>query len=391
MATKRDYYETLDVAKNASKEEIKKAYRKLALQYHPDRNKNPEAEKKFKEVTEAYEILSDTQKRQAYDQFGHAAFDQASGFPGGGADQYRTYTGKPGAGFDFDFGGFSDPLEIFEQFFGSSSPFDFGERSGRQKRRSAGTRQGQDLRYELSLSFSEAALGAEKEIIYRRLEECRSCKGSGAAYGSSAQTCPVCGGSGQMQRVQRTIFGSFATVAACSSCGGEGKIIKNICPECRGRGVSARNHQMKVKIPAGVANGSQIRYAEEGDAGERGGSTGDLYLHLKVGGHPFLKREGEDVYLEIPLTFAQAALGTIVEVPTIGETVKLKIPAGTQSSTQFRLKGKGIQRLHSTTRGDEYVKVIVKTPSRLSNQEKELFNELKKEENPEAFWKKFFG
>jgi len=391
LATKRDYYETLAVAKNASKEEIKKAYRKLALQYHPDRNKGPEAEKKFKEVTEAYEILSDTKKRQAYDQFGHAAFDQASGFPGGGAYQYRTYTGKPGAGFDSDFGGFSDPFEIFEQFFGSSSPFDFGERSGRRKRQSAGSRQGQDLRYELSLSFSEAALGTEKEIAYRRLEKCRVCEGSGAADTSSVQTCPSCGGSGQMQRVQRTIFGSFATVATCSRCNGEGKIIKNLCPECRGRGVLAQNHQMKVKIPVGVANGSQIRYASEGDAGERGGGYGDLYLHLKVSGHSFLKREGEDVYLEIPISFAQAALGDVVEVPTIKETVKLKIPAGTQTGTQFRLKGKGIQRLHSTGRGDEYVKVIVKTPSRLSNRGKELFNELKKEESPEAFWKKFFG
>lgn len=385
MATKRDYYEILGVDKKASVSDIKSAYRKLAMKYHPDRNKEANANEKFKEINEAYEVLSDEKKRQTYDQFGHSAFDQSAGYnPSWGQNtngsSYRVYS---------DFGGFSDPFDIFEQFFGGASSFNgFGRNSAREESRRSS--EGSDLRFVLDLSFEEAVHGAEKEIEYKRFETCPDCHGSGAKKGSKLKICSACKGTGRENRVQQTIFGSFASMRTCESCNGNGKIIESPCPSCRGQGRLRESKKMMVKIPAGVDNGTEIRYSGEGDAGENNAGKGDLYLNIKVKKHPYFVRHNNDIHIEIPLTFSEAALGAVVEVPTINGNVKLKIPSGTQTGTEFRLKNKGIPYLKSSMRGDEYVKVLLKTPNRLGRREKELFEELQKEDSPEDFWDKFF-
>lgn len=347
--SKRDYYEVLGVNKNSSEEEIKKAYRKLARQYHPDVNKEPDAETKFKEVKEAYDTLSDSQKKARYDQFGHE--DPTAGFGGGGF----------GGGADFgDFG------DIFDMFFGG----------GGRSRNPNAPRKGADLQYSMTLEFKEAIFGKETDITIPREEECDTCHGSGAKPGSKVETCSVCKGSGQQEVVQNTPFGRIVNRRVCNACHGQGKTIKEKCPTCHGSGKVKKHKKIHVKVPAGVDDGSQLRVSGEGEPGSKGGPAGDLFIILRVKPHDFFERDGEHIYCEIPLTFTQAALGDEIEVPTLEEKVKLKIPAGTQTGTNFRLKGKGVPRLRYGGRGDQHIKVVVVTPSNLTEEQKELFKQL---------------
>lgn len=350
--SKRDYYEVLGVSKTASEDEIKKAFRKLARKYHPDVNRDniEEAEEKFKEINEAYEILSNAERRAQYDQLGHAAFE------GGGAGQ-QGFGGFGGAN-----GGFSD---IFDMFFGQSG---FG---GRQN----GPEKGADLRYDMEITFEQAAFGVETEIQIPRTEECQTCHGTGAAPGTHPETCPNCKGTGQVQVVQNTPFGRMVNVKACDHCGGEGRIVRTPCKGCHGHGKVRKNRKIKIKIPAGVDNGSRLRVAHEGEAGLRGGPTGDLYVYIFVKSHKLFTREGSDIICEVPISFVQAALGDEIDVPTLEGKVKLRIPEGTQSGTIFRMREKGIPRLRGHGRGDQHVKVKVLTPQKLTDKQKDLLQE----------------
>lgn len=367
--SKKDYYEVLGVAKTASDDEIKKAFRKLARKYHPDVNReNPsEAEEKFKEANEAYEVLSNAERRAQYDQFGHAAFE------GGGAHGGGGFGGA---------GGFSD---IFDMFFGQSG---FG--GGRQ----SGPERGADLRYDLEITFEQAAFGMETEIQVPRTEDCGVCHGSGAAAGTQAETCSQCRGTGQQQVVQNTPFGRMVNVRPCDRCRGEGKIVKTPCKECHGKGKVRARRKIKIKIPGGVDNGSRLRVAHEGEAGNRGGQPGDLYVYIFVKSHKLFTREGDDVICEVPITIVQAALGDEIEVPTLDGKVQLRIPEGTQTATVFRLKDKGVPHLRGSGRGDQHVKVKVITPKKLTDKQKELLLEFAKDggedTNPEqkSFFKK---
>ncbi|MBQ4039591.1 MAG: molecular chaperone DnaJ [Oscillospiraceae bacterium] len=355
MADKRDYYEVLGVEKSASADEIKKAYRKLAKKYHPDLNPDDKegAEAKFKEATEAYEVLSDADKKQKYDQFGHAAFDQSAG---GG---YGSYGGGFG---DFDMG------DIFSSFFGGG----FG---GGQRRNPNAPRRGRDLGYSIDLSFEEACFGAEREITINHLEKCDECGGSGAAKGNAPVTCPVCHGTGQVTSVQRTAFGNFQSSRPCDRCGGKGTIIKDPCSACGGSGNVRRSKKVRVKIPAGIDNGQQVYVRGEGDAGTNGGANGDLILSVRVRSHKIFVRQGYDIYCDYPISFVQATLGAEVQVPTIDGKVSYTIPEGTQSGTVFRLKGKGVQRVNSTQRGDQYVTIKVEIPKGLSESQKDILRQ----------------
>lgn len=365
---KRDYYEVLGVAKTASQDEIKKAYRKLALKYHPDRNKgNAEAEQKFKEVGEAYGVLSDESKRQQYDQLGPDMFEQAQS--GGGAG------GNP---FGGGFGG-SGMEDIFDMFFGGQ-----GGRSGRTN---AGPQRGADLRFDLEISFEEAAFGVEKEISLYRDEACDHCHGSGAEPGSKVETCPECHGSGYVRFTQNTMFGQMVNERPCSKCHGEGKIVSNPCKSCRGKGTVKKNKQLKVKIPAGVDNGSRLRVSGEGEAGLKGGPSGDLYVYLYVKPHKFFDRDGTTVLCEVPINIVQASLGAEVKVPTLDGAVTMKVPEGTQPGKVLRLKGKGIPSLRGGLRGDQLVRIKVVVPTKLSEKQKEAlraFGDISKDNiNPE--------
>lgn len=361
MSTKRDYYEVLGVDKNASEAEIKKAFRKMVLKYHPDRNRdNPkEAEEKMKEVNEAYSILSDPKKKAQYDQFGHAAFDGTAGAGAGGFGGFGGFS--QGGGFD----GFGD---IFDMFFGSGG----GPRGGARKR---GPERGADLRYNLTITFEEAAFGKTETLNIPRTQQCPDCHGTGAAAGSHPETCPDCHGTGTVQSVQNTPFGRMVNQHPCSRCSGTGQIIKNPCKTCGGKGVKSIRSKVEVKIPAGVDTGNRIRVAGEGDAGVRGGSTGDLYVYITVKPDKFFQREGSEVICEMPITFVQAALGDTIEVPTLDGKVEMKIPAGIQSGTVMRLRGKGIPYLRSTGRGDQHVRIKVLTPQKLTERQKELLRE----------------
>ncbi|MCQ6558357.1 molecular chaperone DnaJ [Paenibacillus mendelii] len=344
MADKRDYYEVLGVGKDASDEDMKKAYRKLARQYHPDVNKAPDAEVKFKEVKEAYDVLSDEGKRETYDRFGHVDPNQGAG--AGGAD----------------FGGFGD---IFDMFFGGNG----GRRDPNAPQR------GNDLQYTMTIEFKEAVFGKETEVTIPRTETCDTCTGSGAKPGTKPETCSVCRGTGQQEVVQNTPFGRMVNRRACSNCSGTGRIIKEKCGTCHGAGKVKRQRKLNVRIPAGVDDGAQIRLSGEGEAGQRGGPAGDLYIVIRVKSHEFFEREGDDIYCEVPLTFVQAALGDEIEIPTLNEKVKLKIPAGTQTGTYFRLKGKGVPRLRGYGQGDQHVKVTLVTPTSLSEDQKDLLRQ----------------
>ena len=346
MPTKRDYYEVLGIARSATDEEIKRAFRKLAFKYHPDRNRDDGTEERFKEVNEAYEVLSDSDKRTAYDRFGH-----------GGAG------GIFGRGFEgFNFGGFGD---IFDAFFGGTT---------------TATRQapqpGADLHYRLTTTFEEAAFGCEKEINILRTENCSVCQGIGCKPGSQPSRCPNCNGTGQVRRSQQSIFGRFTSTTTCSQCRGEGRIITEPCSQCQGTGKEKRQRSILVKIPAGVDDGSQMRLSDEGEAGTRGGSSGNLYVILSVKQHELFTRDGDNILYELPINFAQAALGAEVEVPTLDGTTKLKVPAGSQTGEVFRLKNNGIPHLHRSGRGDQLVTLFVVTPDSLTKKQRQLFEEL---------------
>lgn len=351
MATKRDYYEVLGIDRNASDADLKKAYRKLAKQYHPDMNPgNKEAEAKFKEVNEAYEVLSDSQKRANYDQFGHAGVDP-NGFGGGGFG-------------DFDFGGIGD---IFDTFFGGGF--------GRSSRSRSGPQKGADLKHSLELSFEEAAFGVEKQLPVHRLEVCPTCHGSGAKPGTSPITCSHCGGTGQAQYKQNTPFGQFVNIKTCDVCRGEGKIITDPCTACNGKGRVKKSVKINIKIPAGIDDGQTISLRGEGEPGAKGGPAGDLYVTIRIKPHVIFQRQNNDVICEIPITFVQAALGGDLEVPTLDGKVKYTIPEGTQTGTVFRLKGKGIPYLRGNGRGDHYVKVMVEVPKKLDEKQKAILKE----------------
>jgi molecular chaperone DnaJ len=346
MASKRDYYEVLGIDRNASAEEIKRAFRKLAFQYHPDRNRDGGAEERFKEVNEAYEVLSDPDRRASYDRFGH-----------------RGTEGIFGGGFEgFGFGGFGD---IFDAFFGGATT------ATRQA-----PKRGADLRYRLTITFEEAAFGCEKEVQISRIENCSSCQGTGCKPGTQPSRCPTCNGTGQVRRTQQSIFGHFTNITTCNQCRGEGRIITEPCPQCKGTGKEKHQRSISVEIPAGVDDGSQLRLSGEGHVGERGGPSGNLYITLSVKQHEFFLRDSDNILFELPVDFTQAALGTEVEVPTLNGKTKLKVPAGSQTGKVFRLKGQGVPHLHRNGRGDQLVSLFVITPDSLTKEQRSLLEEL---------------
>ena len=363
MADKRDYYEVLGVDKNASEDEIKKAYRKLAKKYHPDLNPgDKEAEEKFKEANEAYEVLSDAEKKAKYDRFGHAGVDPNYGAGGAG------YGGFNGQGFDFDLG------DIFSNIFGGGFG-GFGGFGGGSSNPNAPQR-GSDTQTSVTISFEEAAKGCEREVQFSRIEVCDECHGSGAAPGSSPKTCPECKGRGQVTSQQRTPFGVIQTQKACSRCGGRGTIIENPCKKCHGAGRVRKPVKITVKIPAGIDDRQIINARGQGNKGVNGGPAGDLRVAINVRPHPIFERDGYNVWVEMHISFAAAALGCALQVPTLDGKVQYNVPAGTQSGDVFKLKGKGIQSLNNRGRGDELVRVIVDVPRNLNDRQKQLLREL---------------
>ena len=359
MSEKRDYYEVLGVSKDADAKEIKKAYRKLAMKYHPDKNPGDKAaEEKFKEINEAYEVLSDEEKRSTYDRFGHDGLNGQAGFGGG-----QGFGGFGGSG---GFGGFED---IFGDIFGSGFG-GFGGSGSSSRRR--GPRRGADIRQSVTIKFEEAAFGKKIKVKINRSEECDECHGSGAKPGTTKKTCPTCHGSGTVQSVQRTPFGNIASQRTCSTCNGEGEINESPCNKCHGKGSVRKTKTIEVDIPAGIDDGQMIKLSGQGEVGEKGGPRGDLYIVVNVQKHEIFTREGYDVYIEMPIRFTQAALGDKLEVPTLDGKVSYTLPEGTQTGTVFRLREKGIPKLRSNSRGDQYVKVIIDTPKKLNDEQKEL-------------------
>ena len=348
----RNYYDILGVGKGIGEEDIRKAFRKKAMEFHPDRNKNADAEEKFKEINEAYQVLSDPNKRAQYDQFGKVGVSA-----NGGAD-------RPFDGFD-GFGGFGD---IFDSFFG-----DGARRRGRQAQR------GSDLQHRVVLNFEESVFGAEREVELTRLEKCGVCSGAGNEPGTPLETCKTCKGNGQVRRAQRSVFGQFTQVTACSSCRGRGTIIKTPCSNCRGAGKERRSRKIAVSIPAGVESGMQVRLSGEGDIGSDGGGPGNLYVYIDVREHQYFARDGSDLIYELPINIAEAALGAEKSIPTLdGKDEALKLPQGTQPGTEFRIKGKGVPHLNGNRRGDLRVTVDVRVPGSLDNRQRELLRELAK-------------
>ena len=376
MADKRDYYEVLGVSKGASDDEIKKAYKKQARKYHPDLNPdNKEAEEKFKEVNEAYEVLSDSTKKARYDQYGHAGVD-----PNFGAGGF-------GGGFDgnFDFGDLGD---IFGSFFGGG----FG--GGRRSNPNAPQR-GESIRLSLAITCEEAAFGCEKDVTVERMEQCGTCHGNGCAPGTTPEVCPDCHGSGQVQVRRQTPMGVFATTSPCGRCGGKGKIIHQPCTDCKGSGSVRKRKTIKASIPAGIDNGQTISIRGQGHAGKNGGPAGDLLITITVKPHELFRREGTSILCDAPITFAQAVLGAELEIPTIDGKVKYDLPEGTQTGTTFRLKGKGIPSINGRGRGDQYVTVYIETPKNLNKEQKEALKKFAEAvgdtnyEERRKFFKKF--
>jgi molecular chaperone DnaJ len=343
---KRDYYEVLGVSRDAGADDLKKAYRRLALKFHPDKNPDdrPAAEDRFKELNEAYQVLSDPERRAQYDRFGHAAFEQDTG---------------PGFGFA---AGFDDIIgDLFGDFFGTGR-----SRGGRSR-----ARRGDDLQYRLELSFEEAARGCERTLEFARLHPCTACEGSGAKRGTAPTTCSQCRGTGQLRLQQ----GFFSIAKTCGYCAGRGTVVKNPCDDCGGAGTTEQNHTLNVKVPAGVDTGSRLKLRGEGEAGQGGGPTGDLYVAIEVADHPFFQRDGVDIVCEAPISFVHAALGTEIDVPTLDGKAKVKVAAGTQSGHVFRLRGRGIPHLGGYGTGDQLVRVVVETPRKLSARQRELLEE----------------
>ena len=352
---KRDYYEVLGVEKGAAEDQIKRAYRKLAAKYHPDVNHEADAEAKFKEINEAYEVLSDADKRARYDQFGFAGVDP--NFGAGGGDPFGGFGGFSG------FGGFGD---IFSDLFGGGSA-----RSGGANR----AQRGENVVVQVEVTFEEAAFGTKKEVNVSKIETCDECHGSGAAEGTQPETCPQCHGSGQVRTTQSFMGMTMQSTAACPTCGGKGKIIKSPCSRCKGKGRIKRARKLTVDIPAGVDNGQSVRVREQGNAGANGGPNGDLMVAVRIKPHELFTREGANVYCEMPISFAQAAIGGELEVPTLDGKVRYNVPEGTQTGTTFRLRGKGIPYVGYKNRGDQYVTVVVETPTKLSKEQKELLKQ----------------
>ena len=366
---KRDYYAVLEVQRTASEDEIKKAYRKLAIKFHPDKNPGDKAaEEKFKELGEAYEALSDPQSRSAYDQFGHAAFDRARG------------------GFGRR-GGFHDPADIFREVFGGGAGSIFEDLFG-ERRDPSGPQRGSDLRYDMEITFLEAAHGCDKEIAVTKLDACEACKGSGAEKGSGMRACNTCGGRGQVLSSR----GIFSIAQTCPRCEGRGKIIEKPCHRCQGAGRQERTSHIKLKIPAGVDTGARLRSSGNGEAGVRGGPAGDLYVVLHAQAHEIFQREGDDLLCEVPISFVQATLGADIEVPTLNGNAQIKIPGGTQPGTVFRLKGKGVRNVQGYGQGDLHVRVAVEVPARLNAAQRTKLQEFAElcDENVNPLSKGFF-
>ncbi len=360
--SKRDYYEVLGIGKDATEQDIKKAFRQLAKKYHPDLNPdNKEAEQKFKEINEAYEVLSDPDKKARYDRFGHAGVNgQNGGF---------------GQGFEGFSGGFGDIFEdIFDMFGGGFS----------SSRRNS-PRKGADIKYRLDIEFEEAAFGAEKEIEFSRTENCSKCNGTGAEPGTSKTKCPKCNGSGEVKYAQATPFGQIVRVGTCDKCNGTGEITDKPCSKCSGTGKERRSKKINIKIPAGVDTGSVIPLRGEGEAGEKGGPSGDLYIYINVKPHEIFTREGNDIYCEIPISFVQASLGGEIDIPSLDENIKHIIPEGTQTDTVFKFKNKGIPNVRGYGRGDQYVKVVVQVPTKLNDKQKELLNQFAVESGEKVY------
>ena len=365
MAEKRDYYEVLGLSKGASEDDIKKAYRKLAKQYHPDVNKAPDAEAKFKEINEAYEVLSDPQKKATYDQFGHAGMD--------------------GASFSSGFGGMNmdDLGDIFSSFMGGGFDSNFGFGS----RQRSGPMKGDNSYMSLDIDFLEAVHGVEKTVTITVDKLCEKCHGTGAESSSDIETCPTCRGSGRVTRQTRTAFGVMQSQTTCPDCHGTGKHITKYCPECHGEGYKRIREQKEVSIPAGISSGQQIRVTGYGERGENGGPNGDLYIEIRVRRHKLFERDGNDIYVKVPISAIDATLGTKISVPTVDGEVELTIPAGTQPGQQFRLKGCGVKDLRSSNVGNQYVEIEVEIPKKLSRAEKELYEKLAKEKHESVFEK----
>ncbi len=370
----KDYYEILGVGRDASKEDIKKAYKRLAKKYHPDINKSKDAADKFKEINEAASVLGDDQKRQQYDQFGTAD----SGFQGGagGFDFSDFMRGAEGFGFDFD--------SIFENFFG-------GGMFGGGSRRRRGPRRGSDLVYDLEIDLKDAAEGAEKQISVPKMVRCSECGGKGAKSDSDIITCDECGGRGAVKHTRRTPFGMFSTVGTCRKCNGEGTTIKDPCRKCGGTGLVEETKKVSVEIPAGVDTGTKLRLAGEGEAGPKGGPSGDLFVRIHVKPHKIFERKGNDLLMDMPVSFATAALGGTVKVPTLDGKAEMKVPASTQSNTVFNLKGKGIPSLRGFGKGDQKVRVVIDVPEKLSKRQKEILKEFEKESPKKSFFDRIKG
>ena len=349
--TKRDYYEVLGLARTCSDDDIKKAYRRLALQYHPDRNNAPEATERFKEATEAYQVLSDSEKRNLYDRYGHSAFDRAGGV---GSVDFSNFVGL-------------SIEDLFESFFGTP-----GQRGARQR-----VQRGQDLRYDLHITLEEAVFGTSKEIGLTKNATCSKCTGSGMEPGSQPAKCTRCEGSGEIRRVQQSIFGQFVNVTLCDRCNGEGQIIADPCTQCQGRGAVRSKTTVVVDVPAGADEGIQLRLNGQGEPAPRGGVPGHLYVVLHVQPHRFFKRQGNDLLLEMPVNVAQAALGDDFPIPTLdGKEISLKLPAGTQSGRIIRVRGEGVAFLREHGRGDLQVHIKVRTPTDLNDEQKKLLRQL---------------
>ncbi len=355
---KRDYYEVLGVSKGASEDEIKKAYRKVAKQYHPDLNPgDATAEAKFKEANEAYEVLSDSDKKARYDQYGHAGVDPNFGAGGFGG-------GFGGFGGDFDLG------DILGSMFGGGFG-GFGGFGGRQQNPNA-PRKGSTIQTNVTISFEEAAKGCKKKVNITKIEKCKECSGTGAAKGTSPETCQNCNGRGQVNVQQRTAFGVMSTTKQCSVCGGKGKIVKTPCQKCRGTGFESKPQTVEITIPAGIDDRQSLNVSGGGNPGINGGPTGDLRVNINVRPHPFFERDGYDVWCEVPVTYAQAALGDTLYIPTLEGKVKYDLPAGTQPGEVFRFRGRGIQQLSSSRKGDQYVKIVVEVPKNLTQEQKDM-------------------